>query len=127
VHHSIEQIRASHQYQMKQLHDNLELLYQSSQTNKGLITQWDNLIEQLQDKLALTENTTIDITPFKTQASEINEKMEVFQQELYQKVDDIQKCYQAIKLSLKSIYVKEKDACAARSKFHRIYHMEAES
>jgi hypothetical protein len=34
----IEQIRASYQHQMKQLQDNLELLYQSSQTNKGLIT-----------------------------------------------------------------------------------------
>jgi hypothetical protein len=68
-------------------------------------------------KLALTENTTINITAFKTQASEINEKLEVSQQELYQKVDAIQKCYQEINLSLKSIYGKEKDACAARSKF----------
>jgi hypothetical protein len=32
-------------------------------------------------------------------------------------VDTIQKCYQAINLSLKSIYVKEKDVCVARSKF----------
>jgi hypothetical protein len=32
-------------------------------------------------------------------------------------VDTIHKCYQTIKLSLKSIYVKEKDACATRSKF----------
>jgi hypothetical protein len=41
----IEQIRASYQHQMKQLHDNLELPYQSSQTRKGLITQRGNLIE----------------------------------------------------------------------------------
>jgi hypothetical protein len=71
----------------------------------------------LQAKLALTENTTIDITAFKAQASEINEKMEVVQQDLYQKVDTNQKCYQAINLSLKSIYVKEKYACVSRSKF----------
>jgi hypothetical protein len=113
----IEKIRVNYQHQMKQLQDKIELIYQSSQTNKGLITQRDNLIEQLQAKLALTENTTIDITAFKTQASEINEKLEVVQQELYQKVDTIQKCYQAINISLKSIYVKEKDACVARSKF----------
>jgi hypothetical protein len=65
----IEKIRTSYQHQMKQLHDNLELHYQSSQTRKGFITQRDNLIEQLQTKLTLTENTTIDITAFKTQAS----------------------------------------------------------
>jgi ABC-type phosphate transport system auxiliary subunit len=35
----IEQIRASHQYQMKQLHDSLELIYQISHTSKSLITQ----------------------------------------------------------------------------------------
>jgi len=40
-----EQIRASDQQQIKQLQDNLKLLYQSSQTSKGLITQCDNLIE----------------------------------------------------------------------------------
>jgi len=54
---------------------------------------------------------------FKEQASEINEKLEVAQEDLYQKVDTIQKCYQAINISLKIIYVKEKYACMARSKF----------
>jgi hypothetical protein len=42
-----------------------------------MITQQDSLIEQLQAKLVLVENTTIDITSFKAQASEINKKMEV--------------------------------------------------
>jgi hypothetical protein len=93
------------------------MIYQSSQTSKGLITQRDNLIEQLQEKLDLTKNTTIDITSFKTQALEIKEKLEVVQQELYQKVDTFQKCYQETNISLKSIYVKEKDSCVARSKF----------
>jgi hypothetical protein len=63
----IEQIRASHQQQIKQLQDNLEMLYQSSHTSKGLITHNENLIEQLQARLALTENTMIDILSFKTQ------------------------------------------------------------
>jgi hypothetical protein len=49
-----EQIRDSHQQQIKQLQDNLELVYQSSQTSIGLITQCDNLIEQLQARLTLT-------------------------------------------------------------------------
>jgi ABC-type phosphate transport system auxiliary subunit len=43
----IEQIRASHQHQIKQLQDNLEMLYHISRTSKGLITQCDNLIEKL--------------------------------------------------------------------------------
>ena len=72
-----EQIRASHQLQIKQLHDNIELLYQSSQTRKGMITQCDKFIQHLQARLTLTENTTIDISAFKTQASEVNERLEV--------------------------------------------------
>jgi chaperonin cofactor prefoldin len=47
------------------------------------------LIEKLQARLTLTENTTIDISAFKTQASEVNERLEVFQQEIYQKFDAI--------------------------------------
>jgi hypothetical protein len=115
-----EQIRASDRQQIKQLQDNLELLHQSSQTNQGLVTQRDELIEQLQARLALTEGTTIDISAFKTQALEINEKLEVAQQDLYLKVDAIQKCYQAVDLSLKDIYVKEKEARSARSKFQEV-------
>jgi hypothetical protein len=54
-----------------------------------MITQRDSLIEQLQSKLALTENKTIGITAFKAQAYEINEKLEFVQHDLYQKVDTI--------------------------------------
>jgi hypothetical protein len=55
----IEKIRLNYQQQMKQLHEKLELIYQSSQTIKDMITQRDSLIEQLQAKLVLVENTTI--------------------------------------------------------------------
>jgi len=75
-----------------------------------MVTQHDELIEQLQAILNLTEGTTIDISAFKTQAMEINEKLEVSQHDLYLKVDAIQKCYQAVDLSLKDINVKEKEA-----------------
>jgi hypothetical protein len=115
-----EQIRASDRQQIQQLQDNLEQLHQSSQTNQGLVTQRDELIEQLQARLALTEGTTIDISAFKTQALEINEKLEVSQQDLYLKVDAIHKCYQAVDLSLKDIYVKEKEARSAWSKFQEV-------
>jgi hypothetical protein len=78
------------------------------------------LIEQLQAKLALTEGTTIDISGFKTQALEINEKLEAAQQEHYLKVYSIQKCYEVVDLSLKDIYVKEKEAHLARSNFQEV-------
>ena len=113
----IEQIKLNYQHRMKKLQDKLELIYQSLQTNKDMITQRDSLIEQFQAKLALTENTTMHINSFKTQASEINEKLEVAEQELYQNIDAIQKCYQAINLSLKNIISKKIHVCAARSKF----------
>jgi hypothetical protein len=74
-----EQIRASDRQQIQQLQANLEQLHQSSQTNQGLVTQHDELIEQLQSILALTEGTMIDISTFKMKALEINEKLEVAQ------------------------------------------------
>jgi hypothetical protein len=58
--------------------------------------------------MTLIENTMIDILTFKGKASEVNGKLEFSQQELYLKVDAIQKCYQVVYLSLKDIYVKEK-------------------
>jgi len=54
-----------------------------------MVTQRDELIKKLHAKLTLTEDTTIDISAFKTQASEITERLEVAQQELYLKVDSI--------------------------------------
>jgi hypothetical protein len=112
-----EQIRAHDRQQIQQLQANLEELHQSSQTNQGLVTQRDELIEQLQARLDLTEGTSIDISAFQTQALEINEKLEIAQQDLFLKVDAIQKCYQAVDLSLKDIYVKEREARSARAKF----------
>jgi hypothetical protein len=65
------------------------------------------LIKKLQAKLDLIEGTSVDISTFRTQALEINEKLEMAQQDLFMKVDSIQKCYQAVHISLKGIYIKE--------------------
>jgi hypothetical protein len=94
----------------------LHILTHSSQTIQDPVTQCDKLIEKLQAILTLTEGRVINISVFRTQASEINEKLEVSQKELYLKVDSIQRCYQ-VDLSLKYIYVKEKEACSTRFKF----------
>jgi hypothetical protein len=112
-----EQIRVHDQQQIQQLQANLDQLHQSSQTNRGLVTQRDELIKQLQARLNLTEGTSIDISAFQTQALEINEKLEIAQQDLFLKVDAIQKCYQAVDLSLKGIYVKEREARSTRARF----------
>ena len=108
-----EQIRAYDRHQIQQLQANLEELHWNSQANKGLVTQRDQLIRKLQARLDLTEGTSVDISAFQTPALEINKKLEMAQQDLFMKVDAIQKCYQAIDLSLKDIYIKERESCSA--------------
>jgi hypothetical protein len=48
---------------------------------------------------------------------EINEKLEDAEQDLFMKIDAIQKCYQAVDISLKDIYIKEREARSTRVKF----------
>jgi hypothetical protein len=74
---NFEQIRVHDQQQIQQLRANLDQLHQSLQTNRGLVTQRDELIKQLQAKLNLVEGTSIDISAFQAQAREINEKLEI--------------------------------------------------
>jgi hypothetical protein len=47
-------------------------------------------------------------------------RMKFSQQELYLKVDAIQKCHQVVDLSLKDICVKEKEAYSTQSKFQEV-------
>jgi hypothetical protein len=112
-----EQVRAYDRHQIQQLQANLEELHQNSQANKGLITQHEELIKQLQTRLDLTEGTTIEISTFRSQALEVNEKLETTQQDLFMKVDAIQKYYQVVDLTLKDICIKEREARSARVKF----------
>jgi hypothetical protein len=97
---------------------NLEEVHKNSQANKGLVTQCDELKRKLKSRLDLNEGTSIDISSFQTQALEINKKLEMAQQDLFIKVDVIQKSYQAIDLALKDVYIKEREALLARAKFH---------
>jgi hypothetical protein len=101
-----EQIIANERHQIQQLRANLDELHQSSQINQGLITQRDEFIRQIQAILKATEGTSIDIPTFQIQALEINEKLEDAQQNLFLKIDVIQKCYQVVYIYLKDIYIK---------------------
>jgi cytochrome c556 len=114
MNYDIEKIRLAYKQQMKQLQEKLEMIVQNS---NSIIAQRDSSIQQLESRIASLEKTNTDNTSFQKQASEINEKMEAVNQDLYQKMDTIQKYYKAINNSLKSIYEKENDACMARSKF----------
>ena len=61
-----------------------------------MISQQNSLIEQLQTQITVLENTKIDHAAFKTQTSEINERLGVVQIYLYQAMDTIHKYYQRI-------------------------------
>jgi hypothetical protein len=67
--------------------------------------------------LELTKGTSLDISAFQNQALEINEKLENAQQDIFMKVDAIQNSYQAVDLSLKDIYIKEREVGSARVNF----------
>jgi hypothetical protein len=43
--------------------------------------------------------------------------MEMAEQDLFMKVDAIQKCYQAVDLALKDIYIKEREAHSSQERF----------
>jgi hypothetical protein len=86
-----EKIRANDQQKIQQLQANIDELHQSSQINQGLITQRDEFIRQLQDRLKLIKGTSIDISAFQIQALEINVKLEAPQQDPFLKIDVIQK------------------------------------
>ena len=112
-----EKIKTNDQQQIQQLWANLDENHQISQTNQCLITQHDEFIRQMKAILKLTEGTSIDISVFQIQALEVNEKLEVVQQDLFLKIDVIQKCYWVVDISLKDIYIKEREARSTRVKF----------
>jgi hypothetical protein len=112
-----EKIRTNDQQQIQQLWANLDENHQISQINQCLITQHDEFIRQMQARLKLTEGTSIEILAFQIQALEINEKLEATQQDLFLKIDVIQKCYWVVDISLKDIYIKEREARSTRVKF----------
>jgi hypothetical protein len=74
-----EQIRAYDMHQIQQLQANLEELQWNSRAKKGLVTQQEELINKLQARLDLTEGTSVEISYFRTQALEVNQKLQMAQ------------------------------------------------
>jgi hypothetical protein len=65
----------------------------------------------------LIEGTTVEMASFQDQALEVHENLELTQHDLFTKVEAIQNCYRVVDLSLKNIYIKEREACSFRAKF----------
>jgi len=59
----------------------------------------------------------MNVSTFKKKSYEINAKLEIVQQDLYQNMDIIQKHYQGIDNFLNNIHEKEKEAYIGKSKF----------
>jgi hypothetical protein len=62
---------------------------QDLQASNSMIYQRDSAIGQLQTQISLLKNKRIDNASFKRKASEMNEKMETVQKDLYQSMDII--------------------------------------
>jgi hypothetical protein len=61
----------------------------------------------------LTAGTKVDMETFQAQALEVQEKLESAQQDLFTKVESIQNCYRVVDISMKNIYIKERESCLA--------------
>jgi hypothetical protein len=71
----------------------------------------------LQSKLNSAENQVIDINIFQSQATKIQQKVEIAQQELLAKVEIIQIHFQTIDQALKDISLREREVGAVRIAF----------
>jgi hypothetical protein len=65
----------------------------------------------------MTKNTVVDMGFFQAQALEVHEKLELTQQILFTKVEVVQNYYRVVDHSLNNIYLKEREAIAARDTF----------
>ena len=112
-----EQVRGYDRQQIQQMKANLDELYQNSQANRGLVIQQEELIKQLQTNIDLTQGTTVEMEYFQAQALEVQEKIESTEQDIFTKVESIQNCYRVVDLSLKNIYIKEREVHSTWAKF----------
>jgi ABC-type phosphate transport system auxiliary subunit len=71
-----EQIRAHDRQEIQQLKINLDEMHKNSQASRELAIQQEELVKQLQAKLNLTKNATVDISYFQAQALEVLEKLD---------------------------------------------------
>jgi hypothetical protein len=79
INSDIIQVRQGFEQQIKQLEEKLKLSFQNRNLSNNMVSWRDTLINQLQARITTMENTIIDISAFKKQASEINERLQIVQ------------------------------------------------
>jgi hypothetical protein len=72
-----EQIRACDRQEIHQLKTSLEEMHKNSQASRELAIQQGELVKQLQVKINLTENMTVDMAVFQARALDVHEKLEL--------------------------------------------------
>jgi hypothetical protein len=92
-------------------------MHRNSQSSRELTIQQEELVKQLQAKINLTENTAVDMVSFQAQTIEAHEKLESTQESIFAKGEVVQNHYWVVNQSLNNIYLKEKEAIAARTTF----------
>jgi hypothetical protein len=77
INFDISQFRHGFEQQIKQLEDKLKLSFQNQHLRNNMLSQRNTLINQLQAQITTIEGTLIDISSFKKQALEVNEKLQI--------------------------------------------------
>jgi hypothetical protein len=86
---------------------------QLAQVSQTQVSQQEQQIIQLQSKLDVVENQVLDIKMFRSQATEIRQKVLTAQQDLLVKVGTIQNHFQMIDQVLENISLREREVGAA--------------
>jgi len=79
INSDIIQVRQGFEQQIKQLEEKLKLSFQNWNLSNNMVSWRDTLINQLQAQITTIERTIVEISTFKKQASEINERLQIVQ------------------------------------------------
>ena len=117
---SLEEARTTDLREIEKLRSDLEQVCQSTQISQTQVSQQRKQTIELQSKLDVAENKVLDINMFRSQATEIQQKVLTAQQDLLVKVGTIQNHFQTIDQVLENISLREKEIGAARVAFQDV-------
>jgi hypothetical protein len=110
----LEQARVADKNEIEMLKAKLEQAQLVVRDGQAQVSQQRNLIEQLQDRVEITESIEIDIGIFKSQASEIRNKIFLAQQNLLTRIGEIRENCLLVNQVSKNLIVREREAEVAR-------------
>jgi hypothetical protein len=115
-----EQIRACDRQEIQQLKFSLNEMHMNVQESREWASQQGELVKLLQEKINLTENMTVDMVFFQTQALEVRKTLESAQQSLFTKVEVVQNHFWVVDQSLNNIFLKEREAITNLTTFQGV-------